>query len=428
MYDLWLPSELWWECLRWATLPTSGHLPLLDPPTCLDTWTSSVPGIVQLYEGPDFCYFYEQLALRLTKRRLPLVCKLWASLSTQFLYECITINQSSERSTCFSQLLNTLQQPNRGAGLAKFVKRIDIESDFSHSADVRNMIITFISILPELRVLRSWRNHLVQPLAVTLKDQPALSKLNDLLAFPNEIASINPTQVHWKALTVVIDTDHSEEELPTLNQPMLYLKYLTLIFDEVDESTIISSLSRLQGWSLPSLTHLSFYLYLTEQRAVVRDVVDVFGKQLEFLAVASDTTDTNKSWFCEILTAVPNIKEFVFSPQPSDNISFGQLPPAKYTSIEVVGLPVDANYFEDFSWYTRLCVQAFPSLRTFRITGDITLPNQESGRHYNEFWVRGAAINLRSEGIRFEDRTGRDLWEVLGTAADEKEDASTKEN
>jgi hypothetical protein len=428
----WLPPELWRECLRWATLPPSGRLPLHDPPTCLDIWSLSIQYDEFLYEGPDVCYSFEQSALYPTKRKLHLVCKLWAALSAEFLYECIIIDAKSGANKRLSQLLATLRRSDRGRELAMFVKRIDFDGAISPLTSLQDLFIRTLSILPNLRVLRSWRDRLVQPLYIALKDQPVLRKLSAFLTAPDTIASIDTTlsgsQLPWKALTVVIDAFECPDmpgELPTLNQPMLHLKHLTLVFNDIAEESILLSLSRLQGWSLPSLTHFSFHLYSVEHMGVVKGVVGTFGRQLEFLALTGRSLirGTDKSWFCELLTAAPNIKEFVFCPRSSDNISFEHLPPAKYGNIEVIGLPVSINYSEeqstkDCAWYIRLCMQAFPSLRLFRITGVLVPPDPEhERRQFNEFWVRRAAIDLRSKGIRFEDRRGRDLWEQLGTAA-----------
>lgn len=427
--NFWLPPELWRECLRWATLPPSGRLPLHNPPTCLDTWPLSILyDISSLYEGPDICYFYEQSALYPMKRGLPLVCKLWAALSTEFLYECIALEMKMWTCAPLYQLLVTLQHPNKGPDLARFVKRIDIRSQISPLPDV---FISLFSLVSELRVLRFWKGYLV-PLCI---DQPALGKLNALAIYSGAVALINTPSSNscpsWKTLTIHVDVwvpTSAPEPLPTLNQPMLHLKDLTLIFHAYGSSRLLLlSLSRLQGWALPALTHLSFHLCGTGNIRALKEVVDAFGKQLEFFALTCDGEgwDNAKSWFCEMLAAVPNIKELVFYPRPYDNISFDQLPPAKYVNVEVVGLPVGIRYAdtEDLSWYTRLCTQAFPSLRIVRITGRLVPPNPEkTPRSYNQFWVRRAAIDLRSKGIRLEDRHGRDLWQDLGTAADEKGD------
>lgn len=425
---------MWWECLRWATLPPSGHYPLDDPPTCLDAWPLSIPNH-GLCEGPDVCHFYEQLALYPTKRRLPVVCKQWAALSTEFLYECIALDYEVDACGRLTQLLTTLQDSERGAALAKFVKRIDIESGTEALSKLRGLFNTFLSILPELRVLRPWKYHIIQALDITIKDQPAISKLTAPIIASSTIASVNTTlhnQICWKALTVVIDTelwDDIPEGLPTINRPMVHLKYLTLVFSSLVQSTIGSSLSSLQNWCLPSLTHLCIHSYGNEDRGAAKGALDVFGKQLELFAFTSDTESRagTKSWFCEMLTAAPNIKRLVFRPQPSDNISLDQLPPMKYASVSVVGLPMNIDYADgqhvkDFSWYIRLCMQAFPSLRIFRITGILSLPNRaEKSKWYNNYWVYGAAIDLRAKGVRFEDQSGRDLWEELGMTVNEVE-------
>jgi hypothetical protein len=252
---------------------------------------------------------YEQSALYPTKRKLPLVCKLCATLSTEFLYECIAIGVIREPYTHLEQLLTTLQQTDRGAELAMFVKRIDLDSGLLHFQDL------FTTFLPGLRILRSWKECLAQPLYITLKEQPALSDLSALLAVGDMVASIDTapsdSQLRWKALTIIIDVFEYTEKLPTLNQPIPYLKYLTLIINKIEERDIQGSLSRLQGWSLPSLTHLSFHLYNVELRRAVKDVVGIFGRQLEFFALTGDGTiqRTDKSWFCEMLTAAPNLKE-----------------------------------------------------------------------------------------------------------------------
>ena len=436
IHDFWLPPELWWECLRWATLPSSGRLPLHDHPTCLDVWPLLVPYEVPGYEGPDVCYFYQQSTIYPTKRNLPLVCKLWATLSTEFLYECISLHTRWNVHTNLNRLLITLQHPNRGAELAKLVKRIEIDSDIAHSSHCEDLILTFLSVLPGLRVIRTWRNRVVLPLNITLKDQPTLGKLSALIVTPSTIASINTTSsnddIYWKALTVIIGLFEMPDTLPILNRPMLHLKYFTIIFHGSSRNNILSSFSRLQGWPLPFLTHLSFHLCSNEHRGEIKDVVGAFGKQLEFLAVTGrgNMRSEDRSLFRKLLTAAPNVKEFVFGPKLSDNIEFDQLPPEKYASVEVVGLPVsicsgEGPYSQDFSWYIRLCAQAFPSLRIFRITGTIVLPNRETdSERYNTFWVRKAAIDLRSKGIRLEDRHGQDLWEELGTAAEEMEGAA----
>ena len=292
-----------------------------------------------------------------------------------------------------------------------------------------------LSILPSLHVIRSWGGCLVEPLYITLEDQPALSKLTVPTVATSTIASVNTTssnnQICWKALTVIIDpSEDMSGELPNLNRPLSHLKYFTLIFNGNTQSTILSSLSTLKEWSLPSLTHLSLHLYSNEHRGAVKDVLRAFGRQIEFFALTGECNmrGTDRPWFCELLTAALNIKEFVFDPQPSDNIDFDQLPPAKYANVEIVGLPVsiqspEMQSLKNFSWYIQLCVRAFPSLRIFRITGTLALPSREHmSKLYNSFWVREAAIDLRSKGIRLEDRRGRDLWELLGEAADEMED------
>jgi hypothetical protein len=125
-----------------------------------------------------------------------------------------------------------------------------------------------------------------------------------------------------------------------LNQPMLHLKYLTLTFNQIQQSSILSSLSRRQGWTPPSFTHLSFHFYGLKHRDAVMNVANVFGKQLEFFALTGfGQEDTSKSWFCEMLAVAPNTKYFAFYPQLNDNIRFNQLPYTKCSNIvEVVGI------------------------------------------------------------------------------------------
>ena len=145
-----LPPESWEECLRWATLPPSGRLPLNDPSTSLDPWPVGIPPIPFPYLQPEAAYGYEQSRLYTTKRTLMLVSKTWAELAVRFMYESLVIENFG-----VGRLDKVITALEGSAGFLldkwKWVKRIDIW--FSDPA-ARDDICTRLARigLPNLRV------------------------------------------------------------------------------------------------------------------------------------------------------------------------------------------------------------------------------------------------------------------------------------
>jgi hypothetical protein len=239
------------------------------------------------------------------------------------------------------------------------------------------------------------------------------------------VISANAGRPNWHSLTILMDKDNDHfDELPKICQPLSYLKYLTLTLDCYQQDSDIA-LTALQSWMLPSLTHLTFHFYLSGSGTCVKDAVEIFGKQLIFLAFTGWEDPKWGTQFESVLEAAPNLQEFVFSPFSSRKSASDQLPSIKHTNIYIVGFPEDARTIEleDFLWYSNLCMETFPSLSVFRITGVVNPPDRHRKPiSYNNFWVRRAAMHLKDRGIRLEDRSGRDLWEKLSERAEGEAD------
>jgi hypothetical protein len=347
------------------------------------------------------------------KRQLPLVCRQWSAISTEFLYENLPLSPTRNRDG--AKLLQMFQVAERGSYLARLVKRIDLDLD---QYQLQN-VYTLLPLLPSLRVMRSFRRDLLQPLPMWLDNVPLITHLSSVSLDPpmmGSLISANAGQADWRSLTIIMKYI---EKLPKIYQPLSYLKYLTVTLSNYEKESD-NALTALQSWMLPSLTHLSFHFYSSGHGTCVKDAVEIFGKQLVFLAFTGWNDPNWGTQFYGVLEAAPNLREIVISPHYSHRGGLNQEPSIKHINIRIVGFAVDSHEsnWEKFSWYSSICREIFPSLSAFRITGVVPDPS----RWYSNFWVRRAAIDLKDRGIRLEDRSGRDLWEELSESAQGEKD------
>ena len=408
-----LPLELWRECIRWATLPLSGRLPLSDPPTCLSPW---VPGCLThgvFPEAPDFSYAYEQHEVYPTKRALMLVCKDWTELTTEFLYESILVDlygiESSEK------FVDVLQTPVRGSRLAWWVKRVDMD------AKITVPVLTIQELCPNLRVFCMFvvgsnnQGHYLDCIPFL---HPG-SHLTTLSVTPMTLSAIleaSPSILdRWRNLTIIIEDFATGSGAGTTTPvpilpPLPQLLSLTIVSFRWNGA---ASLVPISSWSCPLLTHLSIHFW--NEFSDVIELVEHFGPQLAFFAFTLPESHIKWEILYPFLKAMPNLKGLV-TPQISERITSdeqGPLREFRHPNIEVLGVPIPYQVRDRGAEYAQNAHVLFPNLRVIRITGAQTEhtaaycrenPQKDKLKRLQSF-----AHILEGLGVILEDPTGEDV-------------------
>ena len=402
-----VPPELWRECIRWATLPSSGRLPLSAPPTCL-TWFPGCMASRVFTEAPDFSYAYEQHQVYPTKRALMLVCKDWMEIAAEFLYESILVDLYDTGSA--EKLEAVLRIPGRGSRLAWWVKSADM------NAKVKDHVPNIIQELcPNLRVLRMFTVDRINEPLLELEGVPFLhprSHLTTLSVTPTTLSTVlrvSPSTLdYWRYLTIIVDDACTS--VPILPQ-LLSLTIVPLYSNDTPSFAAIGS------WSCPLLTHLSIHFW-NESDDGFR-LVEHFGPQLTFFALTILEPYIPLSTLDSCLKAMPNLKELV-TPPLSNRVTPAEQGPLRgfrHESIQVVGFPVHSisnNEVDSHSAaYAQTARLLFPNLRAMRITSAQRVYTAAHCRK-NPFgdrlkYLTSLAHILEEVGVVLEDPAGEDV-------------------
>ena len=402
-----LPPELWRECMRWATLPPSGRLPLDDPSTTLDPWPVGIPSIRFPYLLPEAAYGFEQSCLYRDKRALMLVSKAWAELAVEFMYESLVIERFGVGRV--DQVLAALEGSTSFL-LKKWVKRVDI---WSRDIATRDRICERLARigLPNLRV------QYIFPLHYLLRATPQILLSEQPLQLVEPCGS--PVFLHPKShgeafgslrcLTLWI----VENPFPTPFPFPSNLRRLTIIIYANWYLLIQNFFSTCNSVALPNLTHLTLHLRRSASDGLFRpmEIINRIGPQLRHLtlttvSVAQDWTGVDLSTILRVCT---QLTELII---PSHvGIREADRNDYRHSVLQTLGIPIplrdDEQDYRSFSdIFSRR--EAFPKLTIIRLISVWpTHGEMEANR-----WLEPYALRLRGHGIRLEDYSGRDILPV----------------
>ena len=395
-----LPPELWRECMRWATLPPSGRLPLDDPSTTLDPWPVGIPSIRFPSLHPQAAYGFEQSRLYRDKRALMLVSKAWAELAVEFMYESLVIEHFGVGRV--GQVLAALEG-STGFLLKKWVKRIDIWYHDIHTSDHICERLARIG-LPNLRV------QYIFPHQYLLRVTPQILLSEQLLQLVEPYGS--PAFAHPKSqgslrcLTLCM----VDRPLPTPFLLPSNLRRLTLNVYTRTHFFVQNFFPTRASVALPNLTHLTLHLNHGASDGIFRSMefINRIGPQLRHLTltrvnIAQDRTGVDLS---TILCVCTQLTELII---PSHvGIWETDRSDCRHSVLQTLGIPIplrdDERDYRSFSdIFSRR--EAFPKLTIIRL-----IPVWSAfGRVEANQWLERHALRLRGHGIRLEDHSGRDI-------------------
>jgi hypothetical protein len=287
-HSFWLPPEVWSECHRWATLPSTGRLPTDLPATCLDLWPKGTPTYFDQFDGPDACYQWEQSCLYPTKSSLMLVCREWYHIAAVWMYESLVVRLLDGNNV--DKLIETFETP-RGAELAKLVKRIDIDKDreWCSTTGIDYDSLLLLHFLNQhcanAKIFAMWyyKIELGSTICIPFSTM-CMREVNVFLVsrVKSDAATIAAAET-WRCLRIIED---SSGDLPppfpavTFSRGFERLERLTVIFLETlsNSSPLLASF---QCHSLVSLTHLTIIIQVSWEAYHVPSVCDFlrqFGK------------------------------------------------------------------------------------------------------------------------------------------------------
>ena len=401
-----LPPELWHECMRWATLPPSGRLPLDDPSTTLDPWPVEMPHIPFPCLHPEAAYGFEQSCLYPTKRALMLVSKAWAELAVEFMYESLIIEHFGVGR--IGQVLAALGG-STGFLLKKWVKRIDIWfRDLAARNDTYEMLARIG--LPNLRVQYIFPRQYLQAIVrrILLAERPLQLVVPCSSPFFAHLKSPGEAFGSLRCLTLWII-----EPLPTPFSLPSNLRRLTIIVYTTADFLVQNFFSTRDSVAVPNLTHLTLHLRNSAPDGLLRsmEMIERIGPQLRHLtltavSIARDRTGVD---LCMILGVCTQLTELVIPShvgirEVNDNDH-------RHSNLQTLGIPIplraSEKYFRSFSdIFSRR--EAFPNLTTIRL---ISIWSRHGEVKANQ-WLEPYALRLRGRGIRLEDYSGRDVLPV----------------
>jgi len=395
-----LPPELWRECIRWATLPPSGRLPLDDTLTTLDPCPVGMPHDFYRFLYPETAYAFEQSRLYPTKRALMLVSRAWAELAVEFMYESLVINYFGVGRP--ERVFAALEGP-AGLVLKKWVKRVDIfrcprppQKDYVCERLARVG-------LPNLRVQNMVNNgdKEVGPLQNSLSEQPL--HLIEACGSPvlDRLTSRDFGSLRCLTLWVV------ELLVTPLHLPS-NLRRLTIILRETACLRVQTLFSTRDSSALPNLTHLALHHRDRSPDRLVRsmEIINHIGPQLRHLTLTVNVGVQdwrNGDDLCTILCVCAQLRELVI-PSP---LASWEAEPGDYghSILQTLGIPT--TWKEDFE----SCIGIFSRRGAFPKLGVIRLLSQYGDTAPNP-WIKPYALHLRGHGIRLEDHCGRLLAPV----------------
>ena len=392
-----LPPELWRECIRWATLPPSGRLPLDDSLTTLDPCPVGMTHELHRFLYPETAYEFEQSCLYPTKRALMLVSRAWAELAVEFMYESIVINHFGvgQPEQVFAAL-----EGSAGLVLKKWVKRVDIFRCLPpHQKDYVCERLARIG-LPNLRV----QNMLYNRHMAMVPSENLLSEqlFNFIEASGSPVLDRLASFGSLRCLTLwMVKPLLTPFHLPST------LRRLTIISYETTYLRVPNIFSTRDSFALPNLTHLTLHHRNRSPDRFVRsmEIINHIGPQLRHLTLtaAGGHRDWNGGDLCTILRVCTQLTELVI-PFP---LATWKAEPGDYghSILQTLGIPIAWNTSElDFGSAIGIFSrrEAFPKLGTIRLV-------TQRGDRAPKPWIEQYALRLRGHGIRLEGCCGRPL-------------------
>ena len=392
-----LPPELWRECMRWATLPPSGRLPLDDSLTTLDPCPVGMPHDPFRPLFPEIVYGFEQSRLYPTKRALMLVSRTWAELAVEFMYESLVIERLGVGRP--HQVFATLEG-STGPVLKKWVKRIDIFR--CPPPPERNYVCERLARigLPDLSVQYMFchRHMGTVPLGKLLPEQPL--HLMEACESPilGRLASRGGAFGNLRCLTLWMT-----KSLPSPLHLPSNLRQLAIIVYDPDYLPVQNIFSTRDSFALPNLTHLTLHHRRQARDRFVwsMEIINYIGPQLRHLTITA--YNSARDWtgpdLCTILFVCTQLTELVI-PSP---LGTWKADPGDYghSILQTLGIPFTSSTSEwDFKPYFGIFSrrEAFPKLGTIRLVEDGVMS-----------WLEPYAQHLWDQGIRLEDCWGYPL-------------------
>jgi hypothetical protein len=396
----WLPPELWRFCIRWATLPSSGRTPLDLPITILDKLPAGFRSIGYPYPNQEGIYVWEQSRLYPTKRALMLVCKAWAAIAEEYMYESLVVNLFGlDNDAKLSALFQNTKQAER---FRRWAQRVDADQHTHFAKEL-------IEELPNAKIQRVWKvaPNAFHPRVVPQSEFSGSFQLHNLdialnnsgVAFP----STNHVAVHPRHLSLYLGpfSDH----LP-LKSPMHFpnLQYLAISIPLGLSYTEETFLTITKSWTCPVLTHLCINGPPPEHPALITDLVSRYGETLRYLELMGPSLGLHS-----ILGACPHLTSLAIT-EPKD-IKRQMEDQLQHSNLQTIGLTIMGPDIEVL--ISRLCDhKSFPKLSLVRITSGAPRWRKQFIRESIE-WFAPIAIQLLEAGIRLEDRSGADLGPVF---------------
>ena len=391
-----LPPELWRECIRWATLPPSGRLPLDDTLTTLDLCPVGMPHDFYRFLYPETAYAFEQSRLYPTKWALMLVSRAWAELAAEFMYESLVINYFGVGRP--EQVLAALEG-SAGLVLKKWVKRVDI--NWCPRPTQKDSVCERLARvgLPNLRVQNMVNNRGIAmvPLENLLSEQPL--HLIEACGSPILDHLTSRTLGSLRCLTLwMVKPLVTPLHLPSS------LRRLTIIPCETAYLRVQTLFSTRDSFTLPNLTHLALHHGNRSPDRFVRsmEIINHIGPQLRHLTLTANigAQDWNGDDLCTILCVCTQLRELVI-PSP---LASWRAEPGDYghSNLQTLGVPLTWDYEWDFE----SCIGIFSRREAFPKLGAIRLVSGH-GDIAPKSWIEPYALYLRGHGIRLEDCCGR---------------------
>ena len=402
-----LPPELWRECMRWATLPPSGRLPLDDPSTTLDLWPVGIPSIPFPYLYPEAAYGFEQSCLYPRKRALMLVSKAWAELAVEFMYESLVIERFGVGRV--GQVIAALEG-STGFLLKKWVKRIDIWSRNTATGICERLARIG---LPNLRVQYTF------PLQYYLMVAPQILLSKQPLQLVEPCGSpffAHPTSQGEAFGSLRCLTLWIVKPLPApflLPSNLRNLRRLTIIVGASAYFLIQNFFSTRDSVALPQLTHLALHLRYNASDWIFRpmQIINRIGPQLRHLTLTAFiiAQGWNEVDLCTILCICTQLTELII---PSHiGIREADRNDYRHSTLQTLGIPIPQRTSEqDYQSFSDTFSRrdAFPKLTTIRL---ISVWASDGKMEANR-WLEPYALRLRGHGIRLEDYSGREVLQV----------------
>jgi hypothetical protein len=398
-----LPPELWRFCIRWATLPSSGRTPLDLPITRLDKLPADCYSIGDPDANREAIYVWEQSQLYPTKRALMLVCKAWAAIAEEYMYESLIVNMfglynDAKLSALFQ---NTIQAER----FRRWVQRVDAD-------EVSDFAMKLLGELPNAKIQRVWE---VWADSRDGEDQMEVSQSkfsgsfqlynldialnNSGVAFP----STNHVAIHPRHLSLYVAP--FSQHLP-LESPMHFpkLQYLAISIPFNLYYAKEAFLTITESWTCPALTHLCINGPTSEHPTLITNLVLRHGETLQYLELMGPISSLHS-----ILRACPHLTSLAITePKNIKRLMEDQL---QHSNLQTIGLTITGPDIEVL--ISSLCDhESFPKLSLVRITSAASRWMKQSIREYIR-WFDPIAIQLLEAGIRLEDCTGADLGPVF---------------